>query len=522
MSADSAPAVAFAPRRWLMVLLLVSAVARLGLALSGGQYFLGDEGRYQTGVALYQALRAGDRAGVRAQLVRPEHAAFNYLNTAVAAAQHGLAQATPWADWSQPQNTYASVRLGAAVLALFSVLNIWLGHRLARLAGAGETEAGWVALLLAASNTLFYYSRHLLPYDCALTASLGGLVFAVAGGPRAAWKSGALAALTYQLYNGYWFLVPVIFLAHQLWQPAGPGRGRAAAIWVAGCLGAMMLLMLPGVAAGGTAYWTVMRDFSGTVTQGLFSEGWSLAGEYLWHSEGWLGVAVAVAAGFALSQAGRPGADADRLRRWGLLLLAAWLLPVFASTGLQKFVVYARTVRPLVPLMCLLGGFGLHQLAAYRPRWRPALAGLVVAAALFNLAPHFGRVFPREFEFQVLEELGMPKRCVTFSGVIYRPLALPVSRPDLALVDTQFLYPLRAYVGPPAGTVLLGKEHPLAYGPYQYEGHVPRERRLLRAHAPTLQLVRLARPGAVPDHPAPALTFTGADRPDGRDHGWPE
>jgi hypothetical protein len=116
----------------------------------------------------------------------------------------------------------------------------------------------------------------------------------------------------------------------------------------------------------------------------------------------------------------------------------------------------------------------------------------------------------------------MPKRCVTFSGVIYRPLALPVSRPDLALVNAQFLYPLRDYVSHPACTVLLGKEHPLAYPPYQYEGHVPRERRLLRAHPPALQLVRLAQPGVVPDHPAPALTFTGADRPDGRDHGRPE
>ncbi|MDI1249657.1 MAG: hypothetical protein PSV13_12405 [Lacunisphaera sp.] len=519
MSADSAPAVAFTPRRWLLVLLLVSAAARLGLAAAGGQYFMGDESRYQTGVAIYQALRAGDWAGVGAQLMRPEHAAFNYLNTVVAALQHGLAQFTAWADWSQAQNPYASAHLAAAVLALFPVLNIWLVHRLARIAGAGEAEAGWVALLMAASNTLFYYSRHLLPYDCALSAALGGLVFAVAGGPRAAWKSGGGAALAYQLYNGYWFLVPVIFLAQQLAQPAGPARWRAGADWVAGCLGATLLLMLPGLAFGGSGYWSVMQGFSGSVTQGLFREGWSLAGEYLWHSEGWLGVAVLLGAGFALGQTLRPGADAGRVRRWGLLLLAGWLLPVLASTGLHQFVVYARTVRPLVPLLCLLGGFGLHQLAADRPRWRSVLAGLVVAAALFNLAPHFRRVFPREFESQVLGEYGMPKRWITFTGSIYKPRFVPVRRPDLVLVNTQYLYPLRGYRGFPPGDVLRSREHPLSYRPYQYEGHVPRERRLLRDHPPAMQLVRPTRTELIPDHPPPASNFTEADRPDGRDRG---
>lgn len=513
---------ALSPRRWLAVLLLFSAAARLWLAADGGQFFFGDEGRYLHGMAIYQALRTGDWAGLGVQLMRPEHAAFNHLGALVAAVQHGLAQFTPWADWSQAQNPYASVPLGAAVLSLFPVLNIWLAHRLARAAGAGEAEAGWVALLMAASNTLFYYSRHLLPYDCALSAALGGLLFALSDNPRAHWRSGALAALCYHLYNGYWFLVPVIFLARMLLPPGGPARWRAGAEWVAGGLLVTVVLMLPGFIFGGAHYWEVLRGFSGSVTQGLFSEGWSLAAEYLWHSEGWLGVAGAVATGFALCSALRPGPDAVRLRRWGLLLLLAWLLPVVASVVLQKFVVYARTVRPLVPLLCLLGGFALHRLAVHRPRWRAVLAGLIVAAALPAFAPHFARIFPREFEFRILGELGMTKQWISFTGSIDKPLLIPVRRPDLALVNALYLYPLRDHQGYPAGPVLLSFEHPLAYPPYQYEGHVPRERRLLREHPPLMQLVRLDRPGTVPDHPPPELTFTEADRPDGRDRGRPQ
>jgi hypothetical protein len=83
----------------------------VALALQGGQFFLADEARYTRGVAIYQALRTGDAAGLREELKWPEHAGFNFLNTAVAALQHALAQLTASGDWSQPQNIFASAPL---------------------------------------------------------------------------------------------------------------------------------------------------------------------------------------------------------------------------------------------------------------------------------------------------------------------------------------------------------------------------------------------------------------------------
>jgi len=508
-------------RRGLLVLLVVSGAARMGLALSGGQYFFGDEHRYGIGVALYQAIRTGDMAAAGAHLLRPEHAAFSYVAMLVAAGQHGLAQFTPWGDWTQAANIPRTAGFAAALLSLISVLNLWLVHRLARAAGAGETEAGWVVLLLAASNAFFYFSRHLVPYDAALAAALGGLVFALSPDRRDAWKSGALAATCYQLYNGYWFLVPLGFLFHLLARPDRAARVRASAAWLAGGVGATVVLMLPGFGFGGAAYWDAMRGFSGSVTQGLFSEGWSFAGEYLWHAEGWLGAVAAVAAGYALFRATRPGADAGRLRGWGWLLLGAYLLPVAASVGLQKFVVYGRTVRPLVPLVCLLAGYGLHRFTLSRPRWRPALAGLIILSALLNFAPHFRRVFPRDFAAQVERDYDVTKHWVSFTGTIYYQPD-PTRRPDLAVVNAQYIYPVRDFLGYPAGLVMRAAEHPLAYPPYQYEGHAPRERRLLRAHPPVMLLVQLAHPETVPDHPPPEFTFQKTDRPDGHDRGRPQ
>ncbi len=509
----------FPARRLLLVLLTVSALLRVGLALQGGQFFLRDESRYEHGVAIYQAIKSGDWAGMAAQLAQPEHAAFTFVNVAVAATQHALAQFTSRGDWRQEVNIYTSVDLAAAVLSLFSVLNIWLVYRLARAGGAGEQEAMWAALLTAASNTLFYYSRHLLPYDCALSAALGGLIFAVSGRTPAHYRwSGALAALAYQTYNGYWFLVPVILFAQQISLPDRRTRWLALGPWLTGCLVATFIVVLPGTVCGGEKYWAAMLGFSGTVLQGVFAEGWSLAGEFFCHSEGWLGLTVLAAAVYSSARAFRTGTDSARLRRWLLLLAAIYLLPVIASVGLEKFVVYARTCRPLIPLICLLGGFGFHTLATRLPRCRRWLAGFIMAGALLSFAPHFNRVYPREFAFRVLQQYGVTKDWVSFTGTIYQPLLLPVTRPDLVLVNAVNLYPLRGFQGYPAGEVLLSVDHPLNYLPYQYEGHTPRERRLLRQNRVAMELVRLTHPESVPDHPPPATLFGAADRADGYDH----
>jgi hypothetical protein len=509
--------------RHLLAILAVSALLRVVLALQGGQYFFPDEDRYQSGVAIYQALRAGDTGGLREVLKRPEHPAFNYLGAALAALHHALAQLTPQRDWTQEENITASADLAAAVLSLFSVLNIWLVHRLARAGGADENEALWAALLTAAANTLFYYSRHLLPYDCALSAALGGLIFAVSPreGARPA-VSGALAALTFGLYNGYWYLVPVILAALVLTRSDWRARWRAGVRWALGFLGALAGLLLPGVIADGTDYLTAMSTFSGIALQGLFGEGWSLPWEYFWYSEDWLGLVVAAGSVFALARAWRPDTTGRRLRRWLLLLAMAYLLPVLAAVWLEKFVVYARTIRPLVPLLCLTGGYALHTLTVWRPKLTPAVVTLIVAGALAHFAPHFGRSFPRAVELQVGQQYGMTKRWLSFTGTFYRPLILPRLQPDLALVDAQFIYPVRNYRGGPAGTVLFSVEHPLAYRPYQYEGHTPRERTLLRSHELRIRLIRLADPATVPYHPPVALLYDAAsEKADGYDHRRP-
>ena len=501
---------------WLIGLLVFSAGLRLAMVHQGGQFFFGDEGRHERGVALYLAIRDGDGAAVRAALGRPEHIGFTVLGAGITALQHLGAQFTPWGDWHRPEHVVFTYGIGAGWLALFSVANIALVHTLARRSGATDAEAGWAALLMACSNTGFYYARHFLPYDAALTCALGALLVGL--NPRRAGWCGLLAGATYHVYNGYWYLVPVVALVCYLGTGGGTGERIRRLVWFG--LGAGTALALPvlvGVALAGHDYWHTMVAFSHTVNQGLYREGWSLPWEYFWYSEGLLGVAVlAVIAGAALRASRYPPADNRRGWLWLGALAASYGWLVLFSVGLEKFVVYARTVKPFVPLLCLAGGWAAARLLAGRVRVARGAALGCGLVAVVNFLPHFSFAFPADVEKSVLRETGNPKHTLAVSGSLYIPLALPVQRPDLVLVNAQLLYPIRDYLGFPAGTTLVRLEHPLTYRPFQYESHNPREREVLRTRDISIQLIRLARPADLPDDLPFPLRFAAGDRPDGR------
>ncbi len=506
------------PRFFVPAILAAALVLRLILAIQGGQYYFGDEERYDRGVVLYRALTTGDFAQVRTIAALPEHALFPWLTVVVTAGQHLLAQFTPYGDWSAPQNIALTMWIGAALLSLFSTLNLFLLHRLARVAGAGETAAVWALLLMAASNTAFYHARHLLPYECAISAALAALITGLrAPTSTRALVCGLLGGGVYGLYNGYWFLVPLLWLVHTLAHWRSPRRWPVVLWNTVGFLIALGLPVLIGSTLGGQQYWAALGTFSRSATLGMFAEAWSLPWAYLWHSEGVLGVAVVAVIALAIGEGIRKQMlPAAWVRLTMLALVTAYGLLLLFAHGLELFVVYARTVKPLIPMFCLLGGWALSGLLANRPGLRPVVAAGIVVAATFNLLPHFGRVFPRDVETAVLQHWGNPKHTLTIAGSLYVPYGAPVNRPDLALVNAQLLYPVRALLPLPRGETLLRVTHPLAYKPFQYECHTPRERSLIRQHDLSIRLIRLADPAALPDNPPLSMLYQPADYPTGR------
>ena len=100
--------------------------------------------------------------------------------------------------------------------SLFSVANIWLVGGIARRLGATATESALASALLALSCTYFYYARHLVPYDVALTWGL--LAIYVGVKPDAPAQSslwcGVLAGCAFYTYDGYWAVTAAALVIH--------------------------------------------------------------------------------------------------------------------------------------------------------------------------------------------------------------------------------------------------------------------------------------------------------------------
>jgi hypothetical protein len=456
-------------RLFLAAVVAISLALRVALILGGGQNFWPDEIRYEWSRRAVAALRQGDWAAAGRALDQPEHVLYPVLALAPAAIETAAGP---------------DARIPAVFFALFSVACIPILYGIMRRLGETQESSCLAALLLALSATQLYYSRHILPYDTALALLLAGLYAGLRRPDRIrdSLLCGALCAAGFLTYNGYWLLAAFAALAHAV---AAPSSLRASLRRVV-ALGAGVALPLAAIAAAdaaaGGGYLPRWWKFAGTVTQGSYSEGWWIPFAYLWHADHLLTVLWAASFVYAVH-----AIAVRRSRDRALVLGVAGILFVYGglvlvSVGLERFVVYGRHVRQLIPFASMLGGSALGRLAASGMRLR-RLAALVLAAACLQAAIDFGpplrQVFPEEF----------------------RRMAARVPNPDGAprlVLYARHIYPTPAPPPPNAFDELLARPHPLQYLPYQYEGYTPSERHALRAVDIRMRLVRAKPAPAAP------------------------
>src|SRR4051812_6405753 len=192
-------------RRWLLAgSLLTSLGLRWWLAASGGEGFWPDETRYggTTRHAVGQFAAGLMREGWSELLANADHVFFKIAGIPVA-----------W--WGLNYGQHPAVV--AAYFGVFSVLSLWLIYGIARRSGAGAREALLATFFAAGANSLFYYTRHFLPYDLSLFFCLLSLWLAL--GKPVWWRSfaaGFAAAFGFLSYNGYWLLAGAALVWHVL------------------------------------------------------------------------------------------------------------------------------------------------------------------------------------------------------------------------------------------------------------------------------------------------------------------
>lgn len=478
-------------RWWLLAVLGISLGLRVVIVLRGGQFFWGDEGRYYAAEAAWKKWEASEglKAGLLEVAGGADHLGFKVLMLAPA--------------WVQ-RHTGGSYLVPSFCVSLFSLANIFLIWRIARRTGADEREALWATAAMAASNTMFYWARHVMPFDVALFWALASLYVALK--PAARWwdsvLAGVLGCAAFVTYNGYWAIVACALTAHVLlaWPSWKSGLIRTVG-GLAGLVGSFALLL-------GVVSWALDVDllgltadedtgpkaatylsFSGSINQGDFHEGARVFFDYLWCAERatslvWL-VAL-VASAWLLARC-----DAATRRRgilWVGCLVALMLILIVGANVLEKFVVYGRLARQVAPFCALLVGWTAGRIFREGNRARRAerlaLAGLTGCAA-WSMATPLRQEFPVPFHARA-----------TAYAATYRNLHAPADPVGTApekfkFLYTGFIWPEADRTVPPPHEVLLARAHPLAWRPYLYEGFARAQRDQIEATDIRMRLILL-------------------------------
>ena len=369
------------PYSLLALLMLIAYGLRLLLIVNGGQLYHPDELRYYRSVEAAKHIFNGDFKNAIKTLLKYEFHQGIAVAKLVPALFHRFIHNLNhddnllWKDlWHTPPQNF---RLPALIFALPSVICVGMLYLIQRQAGANDAEALLSAFLLAASQSFFFFAKHLLPYDIAILIGLIAIYAAFRLHARRLINAlfvGWLAFLVFWIYNGYVTLAITIGILYCVLLAADMRDALRRALGMA--TGAL-LFFLPIVAFNRVFLEEnvilQMMTFSETVNHGAFSEGAIFPFLYFRDVEGamsivWI-VGLALAAWRIPSQ--RPSSDRRRAWLWFACLLSLYLTMSVLSTGLQLFVVYGRVVRSLVPFIAMVCAYAFAPRLSAPWEWRP-------------------------------------------------------------------------------------------------------------------------------------------------------
>jgi hypothetical protein len=467
----------FVYRRGVIVLLVLAAGLRVALVVRGGQFFFPDEARYNVSRDAAALLAKGVwRAGIALPFEGGDHVGFKFLGILPALTERIIGTTSdllPGVFWS-----------------LFSLGSVWLAGLVVGRMGGSPAARFWATMAAVTSATLFYYSRHLLPYDAAMGFVLAAL-FVALGRERngeVGWVllAGFLGGCSFLIYYGYWMLVGLTLLVAALYgQTEWRQRLTRLVLLGSGALGAILMAWAINRVLGSGQMIARAREFSGTITQGDY-RGSLMTWEFLWRAEGlWLVATVffGVIAGMVGWRA-RSGKIDAAAGIWAMgAVLGLWFSFTVTGDWLHKFVVYGRLIRQMTPWLCLAFGFGAAAWLARRGRvWSLGLAAVLALNAVWTLGATLALDFPGSFRRQWEAVLAAKQTEWAVANAYYRFVNV-----------THYVFEPEVLAGKPLET-LAARAHPLAFDPYLYEGYSPAERARRRAVDHRMRFVKMAVP----------------------------
>ena len=447
-------------------ILFVSSILRWILILKGGQFYFPDESRYGIAQDAMALLLDGKvKTALLTLLGELAHVGFKFTALIPALFENKLG---------------TSLAFPAIFFSLFSILNLFLIWKIAIATDASTRVANYALFIAASSQVLLYYSRHIFPYDEAMFFGLLSLYVTLKNSnkPGILFLSGTLSFLCLVTYNGYWVIAAFALFVNLF-------NGMKEKHWFVkrstflglGFLAPLVLLLLLCFLIG-KDFLSDYGIYLQKITQGSFSEGWSLPFEYFWHAEHGFILIVGIFTIFALSHLKEKENKILYIGFGGTLFVYLGL--VIPSNFTHTFVVYARTARQLMPFLVLTTAYGLSLLQFWKPAGR-LLTTIVIAVlfvqAMWNYRLEYKLFYPQEF-IQGVQKQYPDFKISSKMMRFYAPLVC--QNHGLLAMNLHYIYTWTQTVPPVQGDILMRASHPIKFLPYQYDGYTPEERQAIR------------------------------------------
>lgn len=458
--------ITFPQKLTIAAVLLIALLMRWILIFQGGQYYFSDEQRYLTSRDVVQYLFQGKLNEAISQLfVLPEHLGYKILGIIPASLEHF---------------TGVSLVLPAMFFSLFSALNLYLIFLLSQRISGESNEAFFALIISTLSQSLFYYSRHLMPYDVAMSFALLSLYIGLSDRPtvKDSLICGICGLCCFVTYNGYWTLVGLVMIIHAL------RNSKSFVDIVQKCFFLTVGFFLPLLglivvaARVGINLLTEYQSFAQTVTQGYFDEGWKLPFAYFWHTEHFLFVVLILLSVFAILTWKKYRAASVIL--WAGSILFVYVCLVIPSVFLHRFVVYGRLARQMMPFLILLSATGLMKISqsgSLGHKLMLLVLGFLFVQGMWNFNISYGVFYPKDFVVDAQAR---------FSDFNFSPKRFAFGAPSIcenkgyAMQNAKYFLTVPEATQPIPGTILMSALHPVNFLPYQYEGYTPEQRRAFR------------------------------------------
>ena len=470
-------------------------IPRIWASIQGGQFFIVDELRYNAGHHLISQIFDFQYAEALKYFLSNSAHTFFTLFAAIAEVARYLALVTFYDSNIKPYELNLSdigIEVSSCVLSISSAINIVLVYLVVISFGGTKSQSLMASFLMLLSTSNFYFSRHLVPYDLAITFSLLSLYFSgkVNSGPRNAILCGFFSGISTLTYFGYWVLSFTIWLCCILRSSKKKNLHLKNAL-LCGTAGVSILFFLQafGMIVNINFLDGLINFTSATSTNqmGDLGSGFSIFLEYLWHSENI--VFVFLLCFFLLSLWKSDFLKTKLLNQKSVGLfctITIFSLLIFLSDFLESFVLYGRTIKQIVPFLCISCSLPLCLLVEKLLREKKVwILGLLiftlVASSISNHLKVLNVVYPNDLKKQAqsvtkhFDEIGL------FEGENVEKLEKKVSNSSHILVNAQHLVPpLKLCKTLPKGKVILEEKHPyFAFKPYQYLHFNCNERQLI-------------------------------------------